>query len=157
MEFHALMRRAIELARQGIAAGESPFAAVIAKPDATIVAGVHNVVRATCDITAHAEMHAIREACRALGTINLAGHVMVTTCEPCPMCASAIHWARLDAVAFGATIADAERAGFHELHVSIDELYGRGGGRVRVIRDLLRDECAALFDEWGTGPRPIPY
>lgn len=156
-EFDTLMRGAIAASRRGIAAGQSPFGALIARRDGTIVCDAHNEVRLTCDPTAHAEITCIRRAAAKLGTIDLSGCVMASTCEPCPMCASAIHWARLDAISFGATIADAETAGFNELAMPIDALYQRGGSRVIVRAGVLREECAALFGEWRGGPNPTPY
>lgn len=141
------MQLAIAAARRSITKGQSPFAAVIVRKG-EIVADTHNHVRLSTDPTAHAEVMAIRDACRAMKTIDLSGCEMYTTCEPCPMCASAIHWARLDAVHFGATIADAAKAGFNELHVPIGTLYSTGGSTVRVISNVMQRECAGLFDEW---------
>ena len=152
-----VMRIAVETARRGIAAGQSPFAAVIADPQGRIIVADHNRVRADSDITAHAEMVAIREACLRLHTIDLSGHLMVSTCEPCPMCASAIHWARLEAVAFGARISDAKQAGFHEIGLPLETLFREGGCPIRVIPDLLRGPCAELFSVWLKGPNPQPY
>jgi len=152
-----LMRAAIDAAKAGIAAGQSPFGAVIATGAGEIVVAAHNRVRMDGDITAHAEIVAIRAACAKLGAIHLSGHVMATTCEPCPMCAAAIHWARLDAVMYGATIEDAASAGFHELSVSAASLYAEGGSSVRVLPHLLREECVELFELWKNGPRAEAY
>ena len=151
-----LMRRAIAAARQGIAAGQSPFGAVIAR-DGQVLIEAHNEVRAGSDPTAHAEVQAIRKACLALGTIDLAGCVMYATTEPCPMCFSAIHWAKLDRVVFGAAIADAESAGFSELTISNETMKEIGGSGLTIQPGVLADECAALFDEWKHGPNAIPY
>lgn len=153
----ALMRRAVAVCRRGILAGQSPFGAVVATWDGQIVSEAHNSVRAGCDPTAHAEVNAIRAAASRLRTIDLSGHVLFTTCEPCPMCAAAIHWARIDAVYYGARIEDAARAGFHELTLGCAELYRAGGSGVAVHADVLRAECAALFTAWQQGPRPEPY
>jgi guanine deaminase len=141
------MRQAIERTLAGIAAGQSPFGAVIVREGRLVAAG-HNEVWLTTDPTAHAEVVAIRRAAAALRTVDLSGCEIFTTCEPCPMCASAIHWSRLDAVHFGATIADAQRAGFNELAVAIEDLYRGGGSAVRVRRGVLAAECRALFDRW---------
>lgn len=148
---------AIGVTRLGIAAGQTPFGAVIATASGEVIVEAHNEVRLTGDITAHAEIVAIRRACQRLGTINLSGHVIATTCEPCPMCAAAIHWARLDAVIYGASIADAAAAGFNELSVSIRELYAKGGSGVKIIEGVQREACRALFEEWKRGPNPKPY
>lgn len=141
------MRAAIEAARAGIASGQSPFGAVIMR-EGQVVVTAYNHVRAWTDPSAHAEVVCIRDGAHSLGTIDLAGCEMYTTCEPCPMCAAAIHWANLDAVHFGARIEDAARAGFRELSIPIEEMYSRGGSRVRVHAEVMRAECAALFDEW---------
>jgi len=152
-----LMLSAIEVCRAGIAAGQSPFGAVIAEADGTIVAKSHNRVRMSCDATAHAEVAAIREACKALGAIDLAGHVIATTCEPCPMCAAAIHWANLDEVIYGAGIDDAADAGFRELHLHCDQIYRKCGGSVEVTRGVLGQECRELFAQWKNGSNPETY
>ena len=156
-DFTELMRRAIDVATEGIEAGQSPFGAVIATTDGEVIFAAHNVVRASCDATAHAEIAAIRGACAALGTIDLSGHIIAATCEPCPMCATAIGWARLDAVAYGTSIADAQSAGFSELPVSIESLYHQGGSHVRIHPRVLRDECRQLFELWKRGPNANPY
>ncbi|MFQ5591030.1 MAG: nucleoside deaminase [Phycisphaerae bacterium] len=152
-----LIRQAIEAARQGIAAGQAPFGAVIARLDGEVVHAAHNTVYASCDSTAHAEINAIRAVCRLLGTIDLSNHVIATTCEPCPMCAAAIHWARLDAVLYGATIADARRAGFSELSLACSAIYRQGGSTVTIHAGILADECRALFDAWRSRPDSKAY
>lgn len=156
MSHDSWMRRAIELARAGIAAGQSPFGAVIVQ-DGRLIASAHNEVVMTCDPTAHAEVVAIRRAATARRAISVRGGVMYTTCEPCPMCAAAIHWAKLDAVCFGACIADAARAGFSELRVSIAQLYAGGGSPVRIEGGIMASECEALFTEWLSRPERVPY
>ncbi len=156
-DYARIMKRALEVAEQGIAAGESPFGAVIARDDGTVIIAAHNTVRSEQDATAHAEINAIRGACRKLGTIDLTGHVIATTCEPCPMCATAIHWARLDAVIYGAVIDDARNAGFNELSIPCRVLYREGGSRVRVHAGLMQDECKALFARWTQGPNATAY
>ncbi len=152
-----LMQAAIEVTRKGIAAGQSPFGTVIATKDGEIVCANHNVVRLTTDPTAHAEVTAIRAAAKKLNNIDMTGHILVSTCEPCPMCASAIHWARFDAVIYGATIADAEQAGFNELAMPIDQLYKQGGSGVKIVTGVLQRECAELFQVWKRGPNPATY
>src|SRR5947209_10405649 len=106
MDEQAFMWRAIEKAREGIGKRQSPFGAAVVR-DGQVVAAAHNTVWLDTDPTAHAEVNALRQAAVALATIKLAGCVMYTTCEPCPMCLAAIHWAKLDRVVFGATIAAA--------------------------------------------------
>lgn len=152
-----LMRSALEAARRGIALGQSPFGAAIATIDGQILVAAHNTVRATCDATAHAEINAIREACRLLERIDLSGCLMAATCEPCPMCAAATHWAHIDEVCYGAGISDAAEAGFRELAVSCDQLLTLGGSDVRRSPGILIDDCRRLFQDWRTGPHPDPY
>ncbi len=147
MDHEAGMQVAIDQARKGIAAGQTPFGASIVR-NGLLVAARHNEVWHRGDPTAHAEVLAIRRAAEQLSSIDLSGCVMYTTCEPCPMCATAIHWAKLDAVHFGATIADADRAGFSELTLRAADLYRQGGSTVRIVSGPLTAECAALFNEW---------
>jgi tRNA(Arg) A34 adenosine deaminase TadA len=156
MEAEQLMRLAIDKVREGFAAGQSPFGCAIAIGD-RVLAVEHNLVRLTTDITAHAEINALRTACRAAGDIHLAGAIVATTCEPCPMCMSALHWARVEAVYYGATIADATSAGFNELSISASELIRLGGSTVKLQGGLLSAECAALFQEWLAGDKAQPY
>src|SRR5262245_32488264 len=141
------MRLAIKKTRDGIAAGQSPFGSLIVKGD-EVVAVTHNSVWQTTDPTAHAEVNCIRAAARALRTIFLHGCTLYSTTEPCPMCLSAIHWAKVDRVVFGATIADAAAAGFCELFVDAKGLAEMGKSPLRVESGLLREDCAALFNEW---------
>lgn len=150
------MRLAIRKAQEGIRAGQSPFGAVVIRDDA-VIAVAHNTVWRDCDPTAHAEVNAIREAGSALRRIDLCGYIMYTTCEPCPMCLAAIHWSRLDVVYYGATIADAQAAGFGELTVAAKQLAELGGSRLRVEEGPLREECAALFAEWKATEGSRPY
>jgi guanine deaminase len=151
-----LMRLAIEKCREGIAAGQSPFGCAIARDD-KVLSCSHNTVVLTTDITAHAEVNAIREACRATNGIFLDGSVVATTCEPCPMCMSALHWARVDTVYYGATIADADSAGFNELDLPAAKLLEIGGSKVKLIPQLLPEECKRLFTEWLNNPTRKPY
>jgi guanine deaminase len=141
------MRVAIAKTEEGIAAGQSPFGAIIVK-DGQVVAVSHNTVWKTTDPTAHAEVNCIRSAASALATIDLKGCTMYSTCEPCPMCVSAIHWAKIDRVVFGATIDDATAAGFSELHIDAAKVAELGKSPLKVEGGLLREECAALFDRF---------
>ena len=142
-----LMSIAIAKARDGIAAGQSPFGAIIVR-DGVVVASTHNTVWRDTDPTAHAEVNCIRAAASALKVIDLSGCEMYSTCEPCPMCLSAIHWSKIDRVVFGATIADAAQAGFNELQVDAKVLAAMGKSALKVESGLLREECASLFDLW---------
>jgi tRNA(Arg) A34 adenosine deaminase TadA len=146
-----LMRMAIETCRQGLARGQSPFGCAIAVGD-SILSRSHNTVVLSTDVTAHAEINAIRAANRELGDIFLTGAIVATTCEPCPMCITALHWARVDTVYCGATIADAAAAGFNELQLSAEKLLREGGSRLKLVSGTLAAECRALFDEWLADP-----
>ena len=107
---------ALRLAEANVREGGGPFGAVVVR-DGTIVATGVNRVTASVDPTAHAEIVAIREACRRLGSFQLTGCTIYASCEPCPMCLGAIHWARPAAVVWAATREDAARAGFDDSHI----------------------------------------
>ncbi|MDX1418625.1 MAG: nucleoside deaminase [Rubricoccaceae bacterium] len=139
------MRMAIRKALEGVREGGSPFGACVVR-GTEVVACVHNVVRQSTDITAHAEVHALRQACRTLDTIDLTGCTVYTTTEPCPMCFSAIHWARCDRIVYGTSIADAEAAGFRELAISNETMKRLGGATLQIEGGFLRDECLAVFE-----------
>ncbi len=138
------MALAIETTRQGIREGQSPFGAVIVRAG-EIVANTHNTVWRTMDPTAHGEVNAIRQAALNLKSIDLTGSVIYSTCEPCPMCLTAIHWAKIDRLVFGATIADAKNTGFEELTISSHEMVRLGGGRLKIEGNLMQTECVGLF------------
>ncbi|MEX2091302.1 MAG: nucleoside deaminase [Pirellulales bacterium] len=156
MEPAELMQLAIDKCRQGLAAGQSPFGCAIAR-DGELLSCSHNTVVLTTDITAHAEVNAIRAACRHTGNIFLEGAIVATTCEPCPMCMAALHWARVDTVYYGATIADADVAGFNELQLPAKELLRLGGSKLKLIPGLLPEECKQLFAEWNANPNKKVY
>ncbi len=141
------MRLAIRKCAAGIRKGQSPFGACIVKKG-RVVSCVHNIVWKSTDSTAHAEIHAIRVACKVLKTVDLSGCVLYSTCEPCPMCFSAIHWAKIDKIYFGSRIQDAQDLGFAELTVSNKRLKSLGGSPVRIQGGLLREEALELFKIW---------
>ena len=124
-----LMRKAIELSKENVANGGGPFGAVIAKDGEIIATGV-NRVTASCDPTAHAEVSAIRAAAAQLGTFNLSGYEIYTSCEPCPMCLGAIYWARLDKMYYGNNKTDAKNIGFDDSFI-YDELELKTGNCLR--------------------------
>lgn len=141
------MRRAIALAMENVRTGSGgPFAAVIAK-DGHIVAEGANRVTATNDPTAHAEVVAIRKACRKLGDFQLAGCDLYTTCEPCPMCLGAIYWARPSRVFYACVAADAAAAGFDDAFI-YEELNRARADRRVPMQQLLREESLAIFSAW---------
>ena len=141
------MRLAIEKARQGIKKGQTPFGACIVKKDKVIVCS-HNLVWKNTDITAHAEITAIRQACKKLKTIDLSGCVIYSTCEPCPMCFAACHWARISRIVFGCAIKDAKNYGFNELRVSNLKLKQLSKNKIRITPAVSVKENIALFDFW---------
>jgi guanine deaminase len=149
------MRRAIALALENIRAGGGPFAAVIVK-DGRIIAEGANRVTATNDPTAHAEVVAIREACRALRNFQLDGCDLYTTCEPCPMCLGAIYWARPARVFYAGSAADAAAAGFDDAFI-YDELKQDHAARRIPMTQLLRDESLSIFSTWQQLVNKTPY
>lgn len=150
------MRLAIEKARQGIRKGQTPFGACIVKND-KVIACNHNVVWKNTDITAHAEITAIRFACKALETIDLSGCTIYSTCEPCPMCFSACHWARISRIVFGCAIKDARNFGFNEMAVSNLKLKKLIKSKIKITSRLAVKENIALFEFWQEQARARAY
>ena len=150
------MRRAIAIAQEGIDfnVGE-PFGAVVVK-DGRIIGEGCNQVTSDNDPTSHAEIIAIRRGCQALGSFQLEGCTLYTSCEPCPMCLGAIYWARPEKVYFAGTRDDAADAGFDD-----DMIYEEIGKNVEDRRlpivNLLRAEAQALFENWKSKPDKIEY
>jgi tRNA(Arg) A34 adenosine deaminase TadA len=150
------LRRAIALSLEHSRGGTcGPFGAVIAH-DGRIVGEGWNRVVATADPTAHAEVTAIREACRALGTHELRGAVIYTSCEPCPMCLAAIYWARLERVVYANTRGDAAAIGFDDAFL-YDQVALPPQARAIPFVRLLGDEAKAAFDAWTANPLKVPY
>ncbi|MDD5116119.1 MAG: nucleoside deaminase [Candidatus Omnitrophica bacterium] len=141
------MRLAIKKAREGIGRGQTPFGACIVKGK-KVIACSHNLVWKNTDITAHAEVTAIRQACSKLKTLDLSGCVIYSTCEPCPMCFAACHWARISRIVFGCAIKDAKRYGFNELQISGSRLKRISKSRIRLTPGVLARESVKLFDCW---------
>ena len=141
------MQTAIELAARHMRARDGgPFGAVVAR-GAEIVARGWNKVTSTQDPTAHAEMTAIRAAAAALGSFQLRGCVLYTSCEPCPMCLAAAWWARLDRIVFAATRSDAAAAGFDDEEI-YEELSRPLPARKLPMQAALREEAVEVFAEW---------
>lgn len=151
-----ILRRVIVRATQNVVSGHGgPFAAAIVR-EGNIVAEGANCVTAANDPTAHAEVTAIRAAARALNTFTLAGCALYSSCEPCPMCLSAAYWARVDVVYFGASAADAARAGFDDAFLYA-ELRKDSAHRKLPAAQLLRDEAWVSFAAWIASPNKIEY
>jgi tRNA(Arg) A34 adenosine deaminase TadA len=140
------MREAIRLATESVKHGGGPFGAVIVK-DGEIIAGNSNSVTIDNDPTAHAEVNTIREACRKLGTFDLSGCTIYTSCEPCPMCLGAIYWARISRIFYGNTRKDAHDIDFADDFI-YEELDRPMDERTVPLTPLLRDEAMASFRLW---------
>ena len=150
-----LMREAIRLSEENVANGGGPFGAVIARGGEIIATGV-NRVTASNDPTAHAEVSAIRRAAQQLGTFNLAGCEIFTSCEPCPVCLGAIYWARLDRVYYANTKADAKAAGFDDSFI-YDELALPRDRRKLPSVPMMRNEAIKVFEEWARKEDKVEY
>lgn len=150
------LRRAIELAQENVRAGAGgPFGAVIVRGDELLAEGA-NAVTSTNDPTAHAEVNAIRRAAARLGTFNLSGCEIYSSCEPCPMCLGAIYWARLDAVWYAATRQDAARAGFSDERIYRAFAGEEVEGKIPVRQVRLADGPDP-FRDWDDKPDKIRY
>jgi guanine deaminase len=150
------MRRAIALAAQGMRAGDGgPFGAVVVK-DGHIVGEGNNRVTSDNDPTAHAEIGAIRAACRSLGTFSLESCEIFTSCEPCPMCLAAIYWARIGRIYVASGRADAARIGFDD-DLIYREIAKPMDRRVIPVERLLTEEANENFAEWQKNPGFIRY
>lgn len=151
-----LMRRAITLSAEKMRAGAGgPFGAVIAR-NGKIIAEGHNQVTSSNDPTAHAEVVAIRAACRQLGSFNLQDCEMYTSCEPCPMCLGAIYWARLERVYYANTRIEAAAIGFDDDHI-YRELDKPIDGRAVPFIHVESEEARQIFKEWLEKADKIPY
>ena len=157
MDDRDLMRRAIELAQAGIDANAGgPFGCVIARDGRIVGEGV-NQVTSTNDPTAHAEIVAIRNACRELNSFQLEGCVVYTSCEPCPMCLGAIYWARPRQIYIACDRNDAAAAGFDDAFI-YEELCATDLANRKVpVSILLRDEGLKVFENWIAKPDKIEY
>ena len=140
------MREAIKLASESVRNGGGPFGAVIVK-DGEIIAGSSNSVTIDNDPTAHAEVNTIRKACQRLGTFDLSGCVIYTSCEPCPMCLGAIYWARISRIYYGNTRKDARVIEFADDFI-YEELDRPMDARTVPIIPMLRDEALESFRLW---------
>lgn len=141
-----LMMRAIKLSEESVRNGGGPFGAVIAK-DGEVIAEASNCVTIDCDPTAHAEVSAIRKATKKLGTFDLQGCVIYTSCEPCPMCLGAIYWARLDKIFYANDRKDAAAIGFDDDFI-YKEIELEPDKRKKPSEILMRDEASKAFRMW---------
>ncbi|MCI6250346.1 MAG: nucleoside deaminase [Bacteroidales bacterium] len=142
----SFMREAIKLSAESVRSGGGPFGAVIVR-NGEIIARGENRVTVCNDPTAHAEVSAIREAAARLGTYDLSGCEIYSSCEPCPMCLGAIYWARLDRLYYASTRADAANVGFDDAHI-YEELPLDPSQRELPTESLLREEAQRVFEAW---------
>lgn len=149
------MRKAIELSVENVYQGGGPFGAVIVKNNRIIATGVNRVTD-SCDPTAHAEVSAIRNACKELDTFDLSGCEIYTSCEPCPMCLGAIYWAHLDKIYYGNNKTDAKHIGFDDSFI-YDELELKPADRKLPSEVLLPDEAIKAFQEWNHKEDKVEY
>lgn len=150
------MRRAIALALENVSTGRGgPFGAVVVRGE-TIIAEGTNQVTSTNDPSAHAEMVAVRAACRALANFQLAGCEIYSSCEPCPMCLGLIYWARPDKVFYGVTAEDAATIGFDDSFI-YRELQLPRSARSIPMTQMLRDDALVAFRTWQQKPDKTPY
>lgn len=150
------MARAIQLSIENVQSGRGgPFGAVVVKNGA-VIGEAANQVTATNDPTAHAEVLAIREACKKLGVFDLEGCEIYTSCEPCPMCLGAIYWARLTRVYFANADADASRIGFDDSLIYSEIALPLSKRKIPMIQ-MMREEALAAFRAWEHKSTKIEY
>lgn len=140
------MLRAIELAKESVKKGGGPFGAVIVKNNQIIAEGANRVTLDN-DPTAHAEVSTIRIACKALKTFDLSGCEIYTSCEPCPMCLSAIYWARINKIYYGCTKSDAKNIGFDDSFI-YDQIDLKPENRSIPSKEIFRSEALSAFKMW---------
>lgn len=143
------MRAALSAARRGMLAGEPPVGACLVR-DGEILVTVNNAIIGELDVTAHAEIRAIREACRQLRSLSLDGCMLYVTVEPCPMCVGACHYAQIDEVVFGAALPDMHAVTGRELELDPAALV-EAGFDVKISGPCLAAESRELLREWARG------
>ncbi len=149
------MKRAIELSRKNIETGGGPFGAVVVKDGKIIGEGCNKVTSAN-DPTAHAEVEAIRQACKNINHFDLTGAVIYTSCEPCPMCLSAIYWARLSTIYFANTKSDAASIQFDDDFIYSEILKQSSDRKINMVQ-MMHDEAFEVFKAWDASDKKINY
>ena len=149
------MKRAIELSIESVNKGGGPFGCVIVK-DRKIVSEGSNKVTSTNDPTAHGEIVAIREACKKLNNFNLNGYELYSTCEPCPMCLSAIYWARIDKIYYANTRKDAQKIDFDDSLIYSEFKKNIDKRKIPMIQ-MMRDEALKAFELWDKKADKVKY
>ena len=150
------MKRAIELSKLNVSSNKGgPFGAVVVR-DNKIIGEGSNLVTCNNDPTAHAEVMAIRSACQELNNFDLSGAVIFTSCEPCPMCLSAIYWARIDKIYFANTRSDAALIQFDD-DLIYNEIPKEPSERKIPAEQILRDEAQDVFNMWSESTEKVSY
>ena len=149
------MKRAIELSIEGIDSGGGPFGSVIVKNDKVIAEG-SNKVALNNDPTAHGEIVAIRKACKNLNNFNLSGCELYSTCEPCPMCLSAIYWAHIEKVYYANTRDDAQKIDFDDSLIYSELLKNVKKRKIPMVQ-MMRDEALKAFELWDKKTDKVKY
>ena len=149
------MTRAIELSIESVNSGGGPFGSIIVKNDKVIAEG-SNKVTLNNDPTAHGEIVAIRKACKSLNNFNLSGYELYSTCEPCPMCLSAIYWAHIDKVYYANTRNDAQKIDFDDSLIYSELLTNVKKRKIPMV-PMMRDEALKVFELWDKKTDKIKY
>jgi len=150
------LKKAIEIAENFSKKGNNgPFGAIVVLKNKIIGEGWNQVVELN-DPTAHAEIMAIRKACKTLGTYNLKNAILYTSCEPCPMCLSSIYWAHIEKVYYAASGSDASKMGFDDAFIYKEVCKSMHRRKIPFIQEL-QDEAIKVFEEWKNNPHKIMY
>lgn len=150
------MKEALALAENNVVeTSGGPFGAVVVK-DGKIIARGKNTVTATNDPTAHAEINAIRNACKELNTFELQGCEIYSSCEPCPMCLGAIYWSRFSKLYFAGSRTDAADAGFDDSLIYHEMSLGTESRKIPTVQ-MMREGAKAVFEAWKQSENKIPY
>ena len=149
------MERAIELSIESVKKNGGPFSSIVTKNNKIIAEG-SNKVTSTNDPTAHGEIVAIRDACKKLNTFNLSGCELYSSCEPCPMCLSAIYWSRIDKIYYANTREDAQKIDFDDSLI-YSELQKNINGRKIPMTQMMRDEALKAFELWDKKKDKVKY
>ena len=151
------MQRAIDEAYKGVNAGDGgPFGAVIVK-DGEVLVSCHNTVLKDNDATHHAEINAITAVSALMGTFDLSGCEIYSTTESCPMCFSAIHWARIDRLIYGTSIPDVQKLGFNELMLPVAKIKEMAKLNMEIKSGFMLEECLELLEYWNNGENKKIY
>ena len=153
--YRKFMRQAIDLSIENVRNGGGPFGAVIVRNGEVVATGVNNVVP-HCDPTAHAEVSAIRKACQKVGDFKLDGCTIYTSCEPCPMCLSAIYWSGIERIFYCNTKQDAEDINFRDKFIYDELALPMTERRVPAV-NIMREEALEAFRDWEDKSDKVEY